>query len=286
MGSGGTSVDYQMSPEQRQLLTSISPLFQGLANYGVNNMTYGNPADATNLTNKMFGNGVPPPQAPSFSSGGGWSPVNDMIMQEGKGGFNPGYMNSSPSTGNAQKMAYDQYMNEYKNYVNNFSSSSPVTSLYDQPSAPMPTAGWYNSIAPEVMQGLWEPYNDAAGQMAETLNMQGSLGSGGRYTGNAMGNFGDFYSKAGTQIGTQAWNMMSPGMIQNYNAQMAELTAPYQLLGMTPSLMPTGIVQNQPNTGGNVAMGAASGALAGSAAGPYGAVIGGIGGALAGLMQG
>ena len=295
MGSGGTSVDYQSSPEQRQLLQSIMPLVQGLASYGVNNMTYGNPADSQNVNNQIYGNKMAPPQAPQFSPG----PTPDwanLAAGEGKGGGGgglPGSYSNMPGifgnkgTGIREVDAYNNYLKDYKEYANNFQNSSPVTSLFEAPQAPMPTSGWYNNIAPEVMQGLWEPYNDAAGQMAEMLNMQGSLGSGGQYTGNAMGNFGDFYSKAGTQIGTQAWNLMSPGMNQNYNVELQQKMMPYQLMGMAPSLMPTGVVQNQPNTGANAMTGAMGGAMAGaSVGGPYGAIIGGVGGALAGLMSG
>jgi hypothetical protein len=166
--------------------------------------------------------------------------------------------------------------------------------LYDQPSAPQPTSGWFNSISPEVMAGLWEPYDFAANQMAEQLNFQGSLGAGGQYTGNALGNFGDFYSKAGTQLGTQAWNMMSPGLWADYQSQMQEMMMPYQLLGMAPQMMPTGIVQNQPNTAGNAFGGAATGAMSGAMLGSaipglgtgVGAAIGGGAGLLSGLFAG
>lgn len=292
MGGGGTSVDYQSSPEQRQLLSSIMPLVQGLASYGVNNMTYGNPSDGTNFNNQIYGNMVAAPQAPSFSPP---PPSPGMTLGDSEGRGNSGYglyggIGSGGGfglTGSAEQDTYNSYLQQYNQYANNFQNSSPVTSLFEAPQAPMPTSGWYNNIAPEVMKGLWEPYNDSAKQMAEMLNMQGSLGGGGQYTGNAMGNFGDFYSKAGTQIGTQAWNLMSPGMNQNYNVELQQKMMPYQLMGMAPSLMPTGVVQNQPNTGANAMTGAMGGAMAGaSIGGPYGAIIGGAGGALMGLMGG
>jgi len=92
---------------------------------------------------------------------------------------------------------------------------------YNIPNTVAPTQGWYNSISPEVQRGLWEPYNQGAKQLMETLGGQGSLGNArGGYTGAAGAALGKYYSDASTNIGTQAWNMMQPGMMANWNAEL------------------------------------------------------------------
>jgi hypothetical protein len=344
MGSGGSSVDYQMSPEQRQLLTSISPLVQGLASYGVNNMTYGNPSDSQNFVNQIYGNMVAPPQAPYQppAQRPGWA---DLAEAEGRGGgqFNGGtnYYGGSGggTTGTASEDAYNSYLNEYRNYMGNFQSSSPVTNLgapqapnmpsmtglysgvplYNTPNAVMPTADWYNNLSPEVLQGAWAPYDYAANQLTEQLNSAGQGGNArGGYSGAAGAALGELYSRGAKDVGMQAWQMSQPGMMvdyatqlernqlgynnlinerygnyqnemnrinQNYNTNLMSWQMPYSLLGMTPQLLPTGIVQNEPNRAGNAFGGAASGAMAGTMVSPgYGTAIGGLVGLLGGLM--
>ena len=285
MSGGGTSTNYQMPWQQQQILQALMPLVEGAAGYGVNNMTRGAGSiipgsPSTSSVGGGYGGG-------GYGGGSAYGSVRprNIFGDSGFGGratfLGGGYTGGFGGGGGGG----GGYGGGYSGATQDTYVPGPITDLYQQPSAPQPTADWFNSISPEVMKGLWEPYDFAANQMAEQLNYSGALGSGGQYSGNAMNNFGDFYSKAGTQLGTQAWNMMSPGLIQDYNAQMQELLMPYQLMGMTPSMMPTGIVQNQSNTGGNMAMGALGGASTGAmVGGPYGAVIGGVGGALAGLL--
>jgi hypothetical protein len=298
MGSGGTSVDYQMSPQQAQMLQAIMPLVQGLASYGMNNMQFG--GGGLGGSNTPYANTYNDYLSSIYDTNAKYQQDRQFRaqQQDPENIFNRRKAINRMPIGGEQDAGANPYSgglgggNNIGAYtplppIGGPTLPGPVTDLFQAPNAPMPTKGWYDSISPEIMAGLWEPYNDSAKQMAEMLNMQGSLGAGGQYTGNALGNFGDFYSKAGTQIGTQAWNLMSPGMNQNYNVELQKLMMPFGLMGMTPSLMPTGIVQNESNTGGNVMGGALGGAAAGTAVSPgYGTVIGGVLGALAGLMQG
>ena len=196
--------------------------------------------------------------------------------------------------------------------------------MYDIPQAPMPTSDWYNSLSPEVMQGLWSPYDYGAKQLTTQLNSAGQAGSArGGYSGAAGAALGELYSRGAKDVGMSAWQMSQPGLFadyntqlqqnmmgygnltqermadyqntmnqgqQNYQAQLMQYQLPYSMLGMTPQFMPTVVVQQ----GGNPALGAlggaAGGALAGAAMGSavpgIGTGIGAVGGGLAGLFGG
>jgi hypothetical protein len=161
-------------------------------------------------------------------------------------------------------------------------------SIYDMPDATglTPTKGWYDSISPEVKQGLWEPWNDAANQLQMNMGVQGQLGSPvGGYSGAAGTGLGKLYADAGQQVGMQAWNMMAPGQSQLFGANLGRNIAQYdtslqpwqqnyqsglqdyqQAGGLMANFAtggPTGIINQQ----GNMAAGAASGAMTGALAG-------------------
>jgi hypothetical protein len=161
-------------------------------------------------------------------------------------------------------------------------------SIYDMPDATglTPTKGWYDSIAPDVKQGLWEPWNDAANQLQMNMGAQGQLGTpGAGYSGAAGTGLGRLYADAGQQVGMQAWNMMAPGQSQLFGANLGRNVDQYntslvpwqqnyqsgqqdyqqagQLMGNFATGGPTGIVSQQ----GNPWAGAASGALTGAFAG-------------------
>jgi hypothetical protein len=161
-------------------------------------------------------------------------------------------------------------------------------SIYDIPDATglTPTKGWYDSMAPDVKQGLWEPWNDAANQLQMNMGAQGQLGTpGAGYSGAAGTGLGRLYADAGQQVGMQAWNMMAPGQSQLFGANLGRNVDQYntslvpwqqnyqsgqqdyqqagQLMGNFATGGPTGIVSQQ----GNPWAGAASGALTGAMAG-------------------
>ena len=173
--------------------------------------------------------------------------------------------------------------------------------MYDIPQAPMPTADWYNSLSPEVMQGLWAPYDYGAQQLTEQLNSAGQAGSArGGYTGAAGAALGELYSRGAKDVGMSAWQMSQPGLFadynaqlqqnmmgygnltqeamgnyqntlnqgqQNYQAQLMQYQLPYSMLGMTPQFMPTGVVQQGGGGFLGGAAGAGMGALGGAALG-------------------
>lgn len=196
--------------------------------------------------------------------------------------------------------------------------------MYDIPQAPMPTKDWYSSLSPEVMGGLWAPYDYGAKQLTTQLNASGQAGSArGGYSGAAGAALGELYSRGAKDVGMQAWQMSQPGLFadytsqlqrnltgygnltresladhqnlinqqqQNYQAQMMQYQLPYSMLGMTPQFMPTGVVQQggSPALGalGGAAGGALSGAALGSAVPGIGTGLGAIGGGLMGLFGG
>jgi hypothetical protein len=87
----------------------------------------------------------------------------------------------------------------------------------------MPTKDWFGSLAPEVKQGVWAPYEDAANQLGERMGSQGMLGNArGGYSGAAGSAFGEFYSDAGKDYGTQLWNMSAPGAMAGWQGQLGQ----------------------------------------------------------------
>lgn len=202
--------------------------------------------------------------------------------------------------------------------------------LYSGLNAPQPTAGWYDSLSPQVMQGLWEPYNEGGRQLMEVMGGAGRLGSeSGGISGNAAAGLGQFYQDASKDVGLQAWQMASPGMwgdyqsginernlgwdvgLQDWQNQMTERTSdwqneaarrsgdyqmsqqawnvPWGLMGMAPSLTPTGFVQPQSGSGiGSGLMGGGAGWALGSSLGLSNPATAGLAGlfGLGGLLGG
>jgi hypothetical protein len=106
--------------------------------------------------------------------------------------------------------------------------------MYDLPSPVMPSTDWYNNIAPEVRQSLWEPAQEGGRQMMEAMGAKGQVGSAGSpISGSAQTGMGKLFADYSQGIGSQAWNMMQPGMMADYNAQLGR-----NIQGDNTSLMP------------------------------------------------
>lgn len=146
MSSGGGSVKYKQSPEQRQVFQSLMPLLQ-------------------------------------------------QVVGAGQGGTSPWQI---PST-----------------------------------EGMMPTQGWYENMDPNIMAGVREPYIDASQQLTESLGYSAGSGRGG--PSGMLGDVqSDFWSKAGTQMGQQAWNMVSPIQQMGWQAELQGKQFPYTAM---PSMM-------------------------------------------------
>lgn len=94
--------------------------------------------------------------------------------------------------------------------------------MYDLPNAVQPTAQWYNSLSPEVMAGVWAPYQDASNQLLETLGASGQRGNArAGYSGAAGAALGSFAADASKNVGLQAWQMSQPGLMADYQSQLS-----------------------------------------------------------------
>jgi hypothetical protein len=103
--------------------------------------------------------------------------------------------------------------------------------LYEVPQAPLvdynpgqyaPSAGWFSGLDPSITQGMWEPYNQGANQLAEQLSSFGGLGSArGGVSGMGAAGLGKFWENASQNVGMNAWNMMGP----TREAQAAQTSA-------------------------------------------------------------
>jgi hypothetical protein len=115
--------------------------------------------------------------------------------------------------------------------------TSPTPQGYNVPDAVAPTQNWWDSIASPVMAGLNAPWNDARNQMFESLGQAGSLGSAGAGMSGAAGAaLGEFESNRANQMGLQAWNMMQPGLMNQWQGQLG---ANQYLTGMQNAMPPS-----------------------------------------------
>jgi hypothetical protein len=184
----------------------------------------------------------------------------------------------------------------------------------------MPTQSWWNSLSPDVMAGVWAPYQQASKGMLEQLGGIGQLGSArGGSTGAAGAALGQFSADAANKVGLQAWQMSQPAAQIGWQAQLAQnqqgygnqLTEaqtnyanevarqqanyqmaqqawgmPFGMTGMLPGTYSQGIT-TQPQSPNYMGMlgGAALGGLGGyqmTGGQGYGGLLGGLGGAMLG----
>jgi hypothetical protein len=280
-GGGGSKVEYEQSPEQQLAWQAISPMLQEMYGYGITE-----PARTEiQYTKDPYGNVVPHTvQIPAQYGKVGDPKVWDVPQ--------------APSP-----------------------VPTPQMGQYVDPSVLRPTADWYGSLSPEVMGGLWAPYEQAGERLLERMGAQGMAGNiRGGYSGQAQAAMGTLAAEAAKNVGLQAWQMNQPAQLaqydigmQNYRAAMGRTAQqdalnqamwhqqiqaaqfPYTvmpgLVGGTYSQAQVDPAAINPAaaaiTGGigGAASGAMIGAQMGAGGGPYGAVIGGGLGALGGLLS-
>lgn len=86
----------------------------------------------------------------------------------------------------------------------------PQTPQMD-PTQAMPFQGWMPP--PNVMAGLWEPYQQGADLLTERMGAGGQMGSAGGGMSGAYGNaMGKYYADASNKVGLQGWQMMQPAL--------------------------------------------------------------------------
>jgi len=81
----------------------------------------------------------------------------------------------------------------------------------------MPSLSWWNSMAPQILEGLYGSYEMGSENLLEQMQMHGGMGSpGGGMSGAAGSALGSYWSDAARNVGTQAWQMSQPGMFLPY----------------------------------------------------------------------
>jgi hypothetical protein len=100
--------------------------------------------------------------------------------------------------------------------------------LWDVPLAVGPTADWYGNLSPDVMQGVWAPYQDASKQFMEQLGAGGlATSQRGGISGAGAAGLGKFWEQAGRNVGQQAWGMTAPGLMAKYEADINAMQYPW-----------------------------------------------------------
>ncbi len=231
---GGGGVDYQLSPEQRAMMRMFMPTLAQMYGYeytpGAGGGAYG----------PDYGGG-----ASVGGAGGGYRP-----QQDPGGGDKTGPSDVKPTGGGKAK----------DNFLNDFTYTGAP---WEPPVGLSPTADWFSSLSPELMAGVWAPYEDAANQLGERIYGGGgsSARDGSVHAGSSAAAFGDFYGRAGQQIGQDAWG---------YGAEQRQaLMLPYTgaLAGISGTY-PDAVVQ-PPGTNPFAAIGAGVGAYGMSTGNPY-----------------
>ena len=203
-------------------------------------------------------------------------------------------MGDSPSLdfkqGPQQKQMFETMFPVFQNFM-----QGNFPQMYDLPNQVGPTTDWYNQIAPEVRQSLWEPAQQGGQQMMEAMGAKGQIGSpGSPISGSAQTAMGSLFADYSQGIGQQAWNMMQPGMMAGYGAELGRNQAGYQTSlmpfqaasGMLPGTYANpvvspgspGLLSNMMQIAAPLAMGAGM-----AMGGPLGAMAGG---ALGGMFGG
>ena len=154
--------------------------------------------------------------------------------------------------GPEQKQMWDTMFPVFQNFM-----QGNFPQMYDLPSPVQPSQGWFDNLSSEVKQSLWEPARDAGNQMMEVLGSKGMMGGASTpASGSGATAMGKLFSDYGQGIGQQAWNMTSPGLFQDYSAQLGRNMQGYQTslmpfqtaAGMIPGTYSNPIV-NQGNPG-------------------------------------
>lgn len=97
---------------------------------------------------------------------------------------------------------------------------APNLGGYGVGQAPMPTQGWYSGLDENIKAGMMEPYQEASKQLMEQMGAAGMGGSArGGISGNAAAGLGRFWEDAATGMGQQAWGMINPNAMAQWQAQ-------------------------------------------------------------------
>lgn len=143
-----------------------------------------------------------------------------------------------------QAQMYGQMLPSIQNM---YGGNMPSPTLANIGGAPMPTAGWYEGLDPNVRAGIEEPYMRGMDMMRNQLSGGGMLGNQrAGMSGAAADVYGQYMQRAAPAMAQTAWGMMQPGQLQQLSAQnQAGLLGqqqgwegqmmPYQMI---PSMLP------------------------------------------------
>jgi hypothetical protein len=96
--------------------------------------------------------------------------------------------------------------------------------------APMPTEGWFSGMDPNIMSGLWEPYQQGSKQLMEQLGAAGMAGGAASgLSGTAAGGLGRFWEDASKNVGLSAWNMINPNAMAQWQMEQERTMEPWRM---------------------------------------------------------
>lgn len=222
-GGGGSTVTYTQSPEQAQIYRIISPVIGRIAQraLGPSNLFSSTPGMYGSVTSRVKIPGIP------FR-------VPRLAV------YNANRLKQFLTPASQQDSEYKQQVEDRLWDVPPAPPAPVMPSMrgvltgvppYAIPSPEfiMPTQAWWTSLSPHVKAGLWQPWNEAARQMMETMGATGQLGSArGGYAGTGERALGELYSRAGKDVGLQAWKMTAPGALMGWQELLTRGKKGYQ----------------------------------------------------------
>ena len=240
LGGGDPSVEYTQSPEQRMMYQMFMPVMANIASRATGQspssffQTSGGSGSSGNVRSASGADG-----AGNFLN----ASLNELFATTGAspgsiGGFN---LSDSPVTSlweipNAPSAPTAQSMSgvysgvspvNYSGYniltpsIGSYNVATPNIGTYNTPDVSMllPQKGWMSGIDTNIMAGIEEPWNRARNEMFETLGTNIGSARGG-FSGAAGAALGEFQANKAANVGLQAWEMMQPGLMADYNAQL------------------------------------------------------------------
>ena len=181
----------------------------------------GGPNAANYLNPNAFGNVQGGPNAANYLN-----PNAFGNLQQGPSASN--YLNPNVFGNVQQGPNAANYLNP--NVFNQGLQGGPNAANYLNPSSLSPQGNWMGNLDPNIQAGLWEPYNQGAQQLIETMGGgAGSAGAG--FSGATGGALADYYGDASKNVGLQAWNMMQPSLQAQYGVGQQQFDTASQLWG-------------------------------------------------------
>lgn len=230
-GKGGSSVDYQSSPEQAAIYQAILPMVYQMSAQSTGipyTYTPGSTGTTTSGTTTTSTGTTTPTSVFSGISGGGetdyetpTTTTTTTPATTSSGAYTITGMPAAPTAPTYPDMTgYLTGITAPDAIGYDVASYSPTGYETPDTSMLMPTQEWYDSLSGDYIEGLYSSYDEGYSQLLEALGASGVSGSAAGLSGAGGAAAGEYWSEASTNVLDQLWNMSYPGMSTAYAAEL------------------------------------------------------------------